>query len=54
MRFSAGEQYPSPYYIYTPPACYWQPGYWVNQPYVDAWGRYTYVPEWVAAQYVCY
>jgi hypothetical protein len=33
--------YPSPYYAYAPPACAWQPGYSVNQPYVDAWGRYT-------------
>ena len=31
-----------------------QPGYAVNQPYVDAWGRYTYVQQWVPAQYVCY
>jgi len=45
-------QYPS--YAYAPPACYWQPGYSVNQPYVDAWGRYTYVQQWVPAQYVCY
>jgi len=46
--------YPYPYYGYAPPACYWQPGYSVNQPYVDAWGRYTYVQQWVPAQYVCY
>ncbi len=48
--------YPSyyPAYAYVPPACSWQPGYWVNQPYVDAWGRYTYVQQWVPAQYVCY
>ncbi len=46
--------YPAPYYAYAPPACYWQPGYWVNQPYVDAWGRYTYVQQWVPAQQVCY
>jgi hypothetical protein len=46
--------YPSPYYVYAPPACSWQPGYWVNQPYVDAWGRYTYVQQWVPAQQVCY
>ena len=46
--------YPYPYYAYAPPACYWQPGYSVNQPYVDAWGRYTYVQQWVPAQYVCY
>ncbi len=45
---------PYPYYAYAPPACYWQPGYSVNQPYVDAWGRYTYVQQWVPAQYVCY
>jgi len=24
--------YPYPYYGYAPPACYWQPGYSVNQP----------------------
>jgi len=46
--------YPYPYYAYAPPACYWQPGYSLNQPYVDAWGRYTYVQQWVPAQYVCY
>jgi len=43
----------APYYAYAPPACYWQPGYSVNQPYVDAWGRYTYVQQWVPAQWVC-
>ena len=46
--------YPYPYYAYAPPRCYWQPGYWVNQPYVDAWGQYVYVPQWVQSQYVCY
>jgi len=46
--------YPDPYYAYAPPRCYWQPGYWVNQPYVDAWGQYVYVPQWVQPQYVCY
>jgi hypothetical protein len=46
--------YPYPYYVYAPPRCYWQPGYWVNQPYVDAWGRYSYVQQWVQPQYVCY
>jgi hypothetical protein len=45
--------YPAPYYAYAPPTCYWQPGYWVNQPYVDAWGRFTYVQQWVPAQQVC-
>ncbi len=45
---------PYPYYAYAPPSCSWQPGYWVNQPYADAWGRYTYVQQWVPAQYVCY
>lgn len=45
--------YPAPYYAYAPPVCYWQPGYWVNQPYVDAWGRYTYVQQWVPAQQAC-
>lgn len=46
--------YPYPAYAYVPPTCAWQPGYWVNQPAVDAWGRYTYVQQWVPAQYVCY
>ena len=46
--------YPSPYYYaYAPPACAWQPGYWVTQPYVDAWGRYTYAQQWVPRQWVC-
>jgi hypothetical protein len=45
--------YPSPYYVYAPPACAWQPGYSVNQPYADAWGRYTYVQQWVPGQWVC-
>jgi hypothetical protein len=44
--------YPSPY-VYAPPACSWRSGYWVNQPYVNAWGRYTYVQQWVPAQQVC-
>ncbi len=46
--------HPYPSYAYAPPVCAWQPGYWVNQPSVDAWGRYTYVQQWVPAQYVCY
>jgi|SRR5712692_4373270 len=46
--------YPYPSYAYAPPVCAWQPGYWVHQPSVDAWGRYTYVQQWVPAQYVCY
>ncbi len=45
--------YAYPYYAYAPPACYWQPGYRINRPYVDAWGRYVYVRQWVPAQYVC-
>ena len=44
--------YPYRSYAYAPP-CAWQPGYWVNQPSVDAWG-YIYVQQWVPAQYVCY
>ena len=46
--------YPYPAYAYAAPPCSWQPGYWVNQPSVDAWGRYIYVQQWVPAQYVCY
>jgi hypothetical protein len=36
-------------YAYAPPACYWQPGYWVNKPYGDGWGRFTYVQQWIPA-----
>jgi len=25
-----------------------------EQPYVDAWGRYVHVAQWVPAQEVCY
>jgi hypothetical protein len=46
--------YPAPYYVYAAPACYWQPAYWVNQPYGDGWGRFTYVLQWIPAPYVCY
>lgn len=45
--------YPFPYYAYASPACAWQPGYSVNQPYMDAWGRYTYVQQWVPGQWIC-
>ena len=45
--------YPSPYYAYAPPTCAWQPGYSVDQPYIDAWGRSTYVQQWVPGQWVC-
>ena len=38
--------YPSPYYAYAPPAS-------VNQPYVEAWGRYTYVQQSVPGQWIC-
>ena len=41
-------------YPYYGSACYWQPGYWVNQLYADGSGGYTYVPQWVPTQYVCY
>lgn len=51
--FYPAPYYAAPYYAYAPPACAWQPGYWVNQPYVDAWGRYTYVQQWLPAQWVC-
>jgi hypothetical protein len=46
--------YPAPYYVYAAPPCYWQPAYWVNQPYGDGWGRFTYVLQWIPAPYVCY
>jgi hypothetical protein len=43
----------APYYAYASPACAWQPGYWVNQPYVDAYGRFTNVTQWVPGQWIC-
>jgi len=49
-RFGGHERF---YYAYAPPACAWQPGYAVNQPYVDAWGRYTYIQQWVPGQWIC-
>lgn len=42
---------PGPY-VYGP-ACGWQQGYWANQTYVDAYGNYSTVPQWVPPQYVC-
>jgi hypothetical protein len=45
--------YPEPNSAYAP-RCYWQPGYWANQPYVDANGDYAYVSQWVPPQQVCY
>ena len=45
--------YAFPPFAYVEPRCFWQPGYWVNQPYVDQWGRYAYVPQWVPAQRIC-
>ena len=43
--------YPEPY---STARCYWQPGYWASQPYVDANGGYAYVSQWVPPQQVCY
>jgi hypothetical protein len=45
--------YPEPYSVYAP-RCYWQPGHWANQPYVDANGDYAYVSQWVPPQQVCH
>jgi len=45
--------YPEPYSAYAA-RCYWQPGYWASQPYVDANGGYAYVSQWVPPQQVCY
>lgn len=47
------EHRPFSFGVYAPPQCYWQPGYWANQPYVDGWGQYSYAPQWVQPQYVC-
>ena len=46
--------YPEPFTAYAPPRCYWQPGYWTSQPYVDANGSYAYVSQWVPSQQACY
>jgi len=35
------------------PNCWWQEGYWINQPYVDRYGTVTYVPQRVPGQWVC-
>ena len=50
--------YSYPYYPYpydSPPACYWQEGYWgPNQPYIDQYGFERFEPVWIPAQWVCY
>jgi hypothetical protein len=43
---------PYGFYGYTQ-SCWWQGGYWGYQPYVDAYGSYQYVPQWIPGQYVC-
>ncbi len=46
-----------PYVFVNPyaygPTCGWQPGYWADQTYVDAYGYSRTVPQWVPPQYVC-
>lgn len=50
-----GFGYSYPYYAYTPPACYWQEGYWgPNQPYIDQYGFERFTPAWIPGQWVCY
>jgi len=39
---------------YIPAACGWAGGYWGYFPYVDVYGQYWYVPQWIPPQYVCY
>jgi hypothetical protein len=45
--------YAAPYHGYAPPVCSLRPGYFVNQPFVDRWGHYTYRQQWVPSQRVC-
>jgi hypothetical protein len=54
-RFERHERFEhrGPVFGFYGPACSWQAGYWVNQPYVDVYGNYTYAPQWVPPQYVC-
>jgi hypothetical protein len=54
VGFGFSPFYAARYYGYAPPACYLRPGYLVNQPYADRWGHYTYRPQWVPAQRVCW
>jgi hypothetical protein len=51
--FSPYPYYAAPYYGYAPPVCSLRPGYFVNQPFVDRWGHYTYRQQWVPSQRVC-
>jgi hypothetical protein len=57
-RFSFGIYGPG-FGVYGPgfyepaPSCAYEPGHWVNQPYVDAYGNYTYVQQWVPGHSVC-
>ncbi len=50
-RFSFGFYGPG---FYAPaPSCAWEPGHWVSQPYVDAYGNYTYAQQWVPGHSIC-
>ncbi len=53
-RFEHFERFHHFYSYAYAPRCWWQEGYWANQPYVDAYGRYSYAPQWVPGQWVCY
>lgn len=40
--------------VYEPvPSCTYEPGHWVSQPYVDVYGNYTYVRQWVPGHNIC-
>ncbi|HET8575614.1 MAG TPA: hypothetical protein VFO18_00840 [Methylomirabilota bacterium] len=40
--------------FYVPaPTCTYEPGHWVTQPYVDAYGNYTYAERWVPGHNIC-
>jgi hypothetical protein len=52
-RFSFGFYGPG-FGFYAPaPSCAWEPGHWVSQPYVDAYGNYTYAQQWVPGHNIC-
>jgi hypothetical protein len=47
-----GYGYYVPGFSYAP-NCWWQEGYWIDQPYVDRYGAVIYVPQRVPGQWVC-
>ncbi len=46
------------FYAYAPfpygYPCWWEEGRWINQLYMDRSGGYSYVPQWVPGQWMCW